>query len=189
MSARLVTNEQRRDVPVLGPNFDSLTPSGAGYDGRQIQNAPVIQLDKHRQHAATLSRSSPIERELAAANQALRTILAAHRDRLDPDMIDRIYARLSVLLDANEREEGDELPNLESFRRMILFLSENRSLRRPSIFVNRFGLFNASWRPEKRKLASLVFQPRNDVTWLIFLPREDDSEDTKEVAGRSPRIS
>ena len=183
MTARLATAEQLRGVPFLGLHAHSLTRS-VGKDGEQLTNAAVLHLEEFRQRPATSFARLSRDPTLADIGQTLETILAAYRAQLPSDTLDKIHARLSVILNPDERETSDALPNVKSFRRMVQFLAGHRKLRTPSVFVNRYGLFNASWRPEKRRLASLVFQPGDDVSWLIFLPRADDPNDTKEAAGR-----
>ena len=79
------------------------------------------------------------------------------------------------------------MPNPESFRRLLSFLEAHRELRHPSIFLNRYGLFAASWRPEKRKLASLVFHADDIVNWLVYFPWKGNERDVIESTGRAPR--
>ena len=67
---------------------------------------------------------------------------------------------------------------------MLNFFAENHRLIVPSVFLNRLGLFSASWRPAKNKLASLVFQPEGDVSWLVFVPSGPVPDEIEEAAGR-----
>ena len=103
-------------------------------------------------------------------------------------MCDQIQKGTSVLINSAEWNFEDELPSPESFRRLLSFLEVNSVLRYPSIFLNRYGLFTAPWRPEKRKLASLVFHADDSVNWLVFSPRVDDETDVIETAGRTSLI-
>lgn len=167
----------------------SLTPRGVSDESEKLRQAEeaslfyYISLPASRLH---LHEGDDHKAILRVARQELRDMLSVSRNRLTESTREQIQQRVDVLLDPIEWDLEDSLPNTESFRRLLSFLSDNTNLRYPSIFLNRYGLFTASWRPEKRKLASLVFHSNGCVNWLVFLPREDDESEVIESAGRAP---
>ncbi len=170
------------------PGFESLTPRGWSDESEKLRDAEVVSFNDYYGVPASrlhLHESDDHRSVLRVAVQDLNNILAVVRNRLPENMCDQIQKRISVLINPAEWDIEDELPSSESFRRLLLFLAEHNDLRYPSIFLNRYGLFTASWRPEKRKLASLVFHADNSVNWLVFSPREDDETDVIETAGRT----
>ena len=185
MSAHLATVDQLSDYPRVG----SLTPRGWSQESGAIRTAEsdmlrdYLDVPASRFHLHSDDECGPI---LRLAVEELSSILDAFRDRIPQQTAKLIRNRIEVLLDSAEWEMEDELPNPESFRRMLSFLASNKNLRSPSIFLNRYGLFTASWRPESRKLTSIVFQSDDMVNWLVFSPREDDDQDIVENAGRAP---
>ena len=170
------------------PGFESLTPRGWSDESEKLRDAEFESFNDYYEVPASrlhLHESDDHRSVLRVAVQDLNNILAVFRNRLPEDMCDQIRKRISVLIDSAEWVIEDELPSPESFRRLLSFLEVHSVLRYPSIFLNRYGLFTASWRPEKRKLASLVFHADNSVNWLVFSPREDDETDVIETAGRA----
>ena len=150
------------------PDFESLTPRGWSDESEKLRDAEVLSSrDSYSVPASRLHlhESDDHRHVLRAAVQDLNDILAVFRNRLPKNMCDQIRKRISVLIDPAEWDIEDELPSPESFRKLLSFLEVHSVLRYPSIFLNRYGLFTASWRPEKRKLASLVFHADNSVNW------------------------
>ncbi len=184
MRASLATTDQLYRYQ----GFELLTPRGWSDESKKLQDAAVVSLSDFLILPASrlhLHESDDRRPALRVAVQDLNDILVVFRNRLPENMCDQIRKRTSVLIDPAEWDFEDELPSPESFRRLLSFLEANSVLRYPSIFLNRYGLFTASWRPEKRKLASLVFHADNSVNWLVFSPREDDETDMIETAGRT----
>ena len=168
--------------------FESLTPRGWSDESEKLRDAEIESFSDYYGVPASrlhLHESDDHGAVLRTAVQDLNDILAVFRNRLPENIRVRIRKRISVLIDSAEWDIEDELPSPESFRRLLSFLASHSVLRYPSIFLNRYGLFTASWRPEKRKLASLVFHADNSVNWLVFSPREDDETDVIETAGRA----
>ena len=184
MRAHFATADQFYDFP----GVKSRTARGWSDESRKLRGAEVLSIsDFYDLPASRLRLYENNERlsEMLDAAQDLKNILAVFRTRLSENMCDQIGKRISVLIDATEWDIKDEAPNPESFRMLLSFLAVQSRLLFPSIFLNRYGLFTASWRPEKRKLASLVFHTDDRVNWLVFSPREDDETETNETAGRS----
>lgn len=184
MRAYLATADQLYDYP----GFESLTPRGWSDESEKLRDAEVVWTrDFYAMPASRLHlhESDDHRSVLRVAVQDLNNILAVFRNRLPENMCDQIRKRISVLIDPAEWDIEDELPSPESFRRLLSFLAVHSNLRYPSIFLNRCGLFTASWRPEKRKLASLVFHANDNVNWLVFSPRKDDETDVIETVGRT----
>jgi hypothetical protein len=166
----------------------SLTPGGWSRESEELGKSLEQLCQEYQGLPATrfglrdcLSAPSAIE----LRRQELSNIFAAYFGLVPIDIWETIGKRLSMLLDPDEWDDEDELPSAESFRRMLSFLSAHGELRCPTIFLNRQGLFSISWRPEKRKLCSLVFHPDNHVSWLVFRPHPDDEQDVIEAAGRA----
>ena len=184
MRASLATGDQLYGYQ----GFESLTPRGWSDESEKLRDAEIESFSDYYGVPASrlnLHESDDLGAVLRTALQDLNDILAVFRNRLPDNICDRIRKRISVLIDSAEWDIEDELPSPESFRRLLSFLAVHSVLRYPSIFLNRYGLFTASWRPEKRKLASLVFHADNSVNWLVFSPREDDETDVIETAGRA----
>ena len=185
MRAYLATAGQLYDYP----GFESLTPQGWSDESEKLRDAEFESFSDYYEVPASrlhLHESHDHRFVLRVAVQDLNNILAVFRNRLPENMCDQIRKRIGVLIDPAEWDIEDERPSPESFRRLLSFLAEHSDLRYPSIFLNRYGLFTASWRPEKRKLVSLVFHAGDIVNWLVFSPREDDETDVIETAGRAP---
>ena len=184
MRASLATADQLHRYQ----GFESLTPRGWSDESNKLRDAEIVSLSDFFTLPASrlhLHESDDHRSVLRAAGQDLNDILAVFRDRLPEYMCDQIQKRISVLIDPAEWDIEDEMPSPGSFRRLLSFLAVHSVLRYPSIFLNRYGLFTASWRPEKRKLASIVFHADDSVNWLVFSPREDDEIDVIETAGRA----
>ncbi len=185
MSAYPATVDQLDDYR----NFESLTPPGWSRESKKLRDAEDVSKDDYFGLPASrphLHQFDDHRSVLRIAEQDLRNIIAVFRIRLPQDIHDRIGMRISVLIDPAEWDIEDEPPNPESFRRLLAFIAAHSELRYPSIFLNRYGLFSASWRPENRSLASLVFHPDNSVNWLVFSPRKDNETDVIKTAGRAP---
>lgn len=129
--------------------------------------------------------NSAIERSsLRQYEAALRVNLALHKARLRKDVYEVIRDRIPVLLDPDDWETSDAWPNMASFNRMLDFLARHREYRAPSLFLNRLGYFDASWRPGKDALVSIIFRPDGYANWLVFVPSEDKADIAEEAAGR-----
>ncbi len=169
--------------------WQSLTPPGWSHESIQLQGARRVSLEEYYALPASRHRQSASEDqnfELQAATEDLHNLLLVHLDLLPRDVGQGIARRIDALTDPDNWDSEDQLPNAESFRRLLVFLADHHELRKPSIFLNRYGLFTASWRPDRRHLASLVFHADNNVNWLVFTPRSDDEIDVVEAAGRAP---
>lgn len=167
----------------------SLTPPGLSQESSKIQDAKMVWLKGY--YALPASRHRRFDnrsRRLALqdATEDLYNVLVVYWPSLSSDVRERIAERIETLTDPTDWDAEDELPNAESFRRLLVFLASHHEFRNPSIFLNRYGHFTASWRPERRQLASLVFHADNNVNWLVFTPRPDNDDDVIEAAGRSP---
>ena len=188
MTARPATVEQL--LAALGPSHRSptLTPRGHSAESEKLYAAgrdsieDYVALPVSRLHFHSWDDQSEI---LRIAEKDLHSMLAAFRGRLPADFFLRIRQRLPILLSSDDWEDGDELPNPESFRGMLKFLANHSRLRTPSIFLNRQGLFTCAWRPAREKLTSMAFHPDGGVSWMIFVPKADSEGGTDEVAGRS----
>ena len=115
---------------------------------------------------------------------ALRAELAAHKVRLRYDVYEVIQDRIPVLLDPDDWETSDTWPNMTSFNRMLGYLGAHPEYRAPSVFLTRLGYFDASWRPAKDALVSIIFRPDGHANWLVFVPSEDKTDMAEEAAGR-----
>jgi hypothetical protein len=185
MSAHPATVEQ------LGDYFGEalLTPRGWSDESKQLAKAEVVSLGDFFDVPASrihLHAGDDHQSVLRIVGQDLRNVLAMFRGRLSDDMYHRIHRRVATLINPAEWDTEDELPNIESFWQLVGFLATHKGLRVPSIFLNRYGLFTASWRPERRKLTSLVFHPDGMINWLVFSPTKVDDDETIEIAGRAP---
>ena len=171
------------------PDFGSLTPRGWSDESEKLRDAETVSLTDFFGVPASrlhLLEGGDYRSVLREAGRELSNILSVFRNRLPEGVADQIGRRIGVLIDSAEWDIEDELPIPESFRRLLSFLAAHRELRHPSIFLDRHGLFTASWRPEKRKLASLAFRMDGTVNWLVFLPQKGDETGVIESKGRAP---
>ena len=127
----------------------------------------------------------PLVIQLQVAKACLRAALESFDNHLPQDTCQKIDQRLSILLDPDEWEEDNHLPEIRSFVLMIKFLSEHPEFRPPSMFLTQHGFFDASWRRSANELVALEFHPDQKIGWLIFNPDPHDPEDSEEAAGRA----
>lgn len=165
--------------------FPPVTQGGESRESQTLMTAERAAY-QHWYLPATRGIRYRLSERLLGVKNELCSILEVNRTALVADTYERLLKRLDAIIDPEDWDQDDELPSIQSFKKLIVFLENNPEFRYPSVFINSRGLFTASWRPEKRRLASLVFQPSNDVNWLVFLPRKDDPEDVIEIAGRVP---
>ena len=106
---------------------------------------------------------------LLARHQLLRA-LTAFRTQLPRDTYETIRRRVQMIVDPEEWEESDKLPDADSFDLMLRFLTSNRRLQAPRVFLSPRGLFTASWRAARDQLTTLEFCPDGTIRWLVFSP-------------------
>lgn len=181
MTVRLATYDD------IGPVFGWGEPPTPGYSSesdrlREVSKQSIAAFFSTEVTELNLLGADPDAR-LRLSEMVLRGALQAYRSLLPIVMYDRIENRIATLHDPDEWGDQDLLPDTQSFVSMLKFLCQNRSLKIPSISINRHGFFSASWRPSRTKLASLVFQPNGHVSWLVFVPQRNDDEDAEEAAG------
>lgn len=122
---------------------------------------------------------------LTEIDHTCQTLLSAFKHELSHQTFDRLMKRLTVLFDKEEWDKGKELPNIESFLKLITFLASYRNFSCPSIFLTQRGFFEASWRKDVDKLVTLEFQPSALVRWLVFAPARTYSQLKEAAAGET----
>ena len=106
---------------------------------------------------------------LLAGRQLLRA-LTAFRTQLPRDTYETIRQRVRIIVDPEEWEESDKLPDANSFDLMLRFLTSHGQLQAPRVFLSPRGLFTASWRAARDQLTTLEFCPDGTIRWLVFAP-------------------
>lgn len=183
MTAQLAVAGLRENL-----GFISLTPRGWSPESDKLHDAEILSREEFRGVKAsdnTDEETDDFQTELRISEQDLLDILTVYRTRISDEVRQQIQKRVNVLIDPDDWDAEDRLPNPESFRRLMSFLAAHRELRQPSLFLNRYGLFTASWRPSKRELTSLVFHADDDVNWLVYSPRKGSRTEVDEAAGRN----
>jgi hypothetical protein len=152
------------------------TPNGYGFDSLLVTEAWTKNLDSFM--------NLPISKDRLRLERSFYEILKRYHNMLTTDMSDKIERRIKILLDSIEPEEDVDAPDIDSFEALVDFVSSNPRLKMPSIFLDPAGKFDASWRQAADKLVSLRFQNGKEISWLLFVPWEEDEEGTSEATGR-----
>ncbi len=105
--------------------------------------------------------------------------------RLSANTCERLQRRMLVLLDPTDWDNDDKLPDVESFRATLEFLSTNKNLHVPTLSLNRNGHFTLAWRPARDKLLSLIFEPNHEVSWLVYTPNAKMPDGIDDTAGQT----
>lgn len=117
---------------------------------------------------------------------ALRIIVDLMTPRTKSDVCERIKTRLETLLDPDEWQRGEAMPDLKSFYMMLAFLAQHPEFLPPRVAISRRGNFDISWRAGRDKLVSLEFEPNGMVDWLVFAPPRRGGWETERAAGETP---
>ena len=110
-----------------------------------------------------------------------RTLVIKTAPRLRGDVFIRLLDRFHDLLDPDEWEPGEPMPNLSSLNMMLHFLADNTGLATPMVGLLRSGHFELSWLAAPDKLTVLEFRDDGAVDWLVFAPARP-GQATKERA-------
>jgi len=113
-------------------------------------------------------------------------ILFRFKTHLPDDTFSAIANRLPILLDAEEWEEGDKLPDKSSFTKMIAHLTRHPEFKPPRIVLTREGYFMISWRTAEDKLVSMEFRSGDMVRWLVFAPPKSPHQQKRWGTGEDP---
>ena len=122
---------------------------------------------------------------LAETTILLPTILSAYEHKLEEEVHKRLGDLLPILLDKDEYEEGDMVPDTRSFRGTLDFLADHPELDVPRLNLSRRGYFRLSWRKAENKLTTLAFRPDSMIDWLVFAPPARGSRLPQRAAGES----
>ena len=115
----------------------------------------------------------------------LPTILSTYEHKLEAEVHKRLGDLLPILLDKDEYEEGDKVPDASSFHGTLDFLADHPELDVPRLNLSRRGYFRLSWRKVENKLTTLEFRPDGMIDWLVFAPPARGSRLPQRAAGES----
>jgi len=115
----------------------------------------------------------------------LQNFLSLYESKLEADVYGRFSRLLPILLDPDEYDEEDKLPDPTSFRSMLDFLVEHPYLDVPRLNVSRQGHFKLSWRKSENELTTLEYRPDRMIDWLVFAPPARGSRSPQRAAGES----
>lgn len=117
--------------------------------------------------------------------EKLDALLKFNKERLPSNTYERFLQRLRVLFDPADWDNNDKFPNIESFLATLDFLSNNKNLHMPTLSLNRNGHFILAWRPARDKLLSLIFEPNDEVSWLVYFPNPKKTDGIDDTAGQT----
>ena len=115
----------------------------------------------------------------------LQMILSIYEHKLKADVYKRLNHLLPILLNPDEYEEGDKLPDPFSFRSMLDLLVAHPEFDVPRINLSRRGYLRLSWRKAENKLTTLECRPDGMIDWLWFAPPARGSRLPQRAAGES----
>ena len=91
--------------------------------------------------------------------------------------LDAIADRLSYLHALVEDDENEPSINLDSLRKLALFLLSERRLKKPQIATNPDGLVQVEWSVGERGILAMVFLPSGLIRFAaISAPAQRDAE-------------
>lgn len=114
--------------------------------------------------------------KLIFVKRKLLHALAEFKEHLPADTYSVILVRLGTILDPDEWNLRDELPDAGSFDQMLFFLARHKELCTPRVFLSPKGFFVASWRAARNQLTTLEFYPDRKIRWLVFAPPLPDEQ-------------
>ncbi len=122
---------------------------------------------------------------LAETAVLLPKILSTYEHKLEAEVHKRLGDLLPILLNKDEYEEGDKVPDASSFHGTLDFLADHPELDVPRLNLSRRGYFRLSWRKAEDKLTTLAFRPDSMIDWLVFAPPVRGVELPQRAAGES----
>ena len=127
--------------------------------------------------------------DLSLVQLKLFLLFGSFVGKLPSDTYETIHHRLTSLLNPENWEISDTLPNAISFTKLLQFLSDFEHLREPRIALARNGNFVLSWRAAQDQLVTLEFLPSDVVRWLVFAPPPAGSTVKQRATGQSSRTT
>ena len=115
-----------------------------------------------------------------------RDLLNKFAPRLQRDVYETLQGRLQILLDPDEWNAGETLPNSQSYHAMLSFLRQHPEFQAPFVALLRTGHFEVSWRAASDELTVLEFRSDGMVDWLVFAPAGPGTRQKERAAGTSP---
>ncbi len=86
-----------------------------------------------------------------------------------------LLQRLSELKYLSDLEEGEEISS-DSLKSMLLFLFSVKSLKKPVITLNDMGIFQTSWKKDRKNLLTTSFIENWSLNYVLFRPSHHTSE-------------
>jgi hypothetical protein len=117
----------------------------------------------------------PLTGAFSTVDESLSRDAKAEADRaleqLSGDLGKLVSSRLHQLIDlALEEGSPASLPSAQSFRALVDFFVQNRTLRKPGLTLDDEGLVWAEWRKSPDCLVALRFLADGTIRWVIISP-------------------
>ncbi|WP_207681378.1 hypothetical protein [Desulfonema magnum] len=86
-----------------------------------------------------------------------------------------LFQRLAELQERCDPEENEEI-SLGSLKSMLLFLFSVKNLKKPVITLNDMGIFQTSWKKDRKNLLTTSFIDNWSLNYVIFRPSRHTPE-------------
>ncbi len=137
--------------------------------------------------AAMLSQTAPrtLEEGLFDIRAELKIITSKFgASHIDPVLRSQLFVQIDWLLRSEEWEQGDNLPNVESFKTLIRFILNSSASSSPSLGLSDAGNLLASWINGTNKLVLECFS-NGGFKWLVSCVFDGKME---RAAGEAPSL-
>ncbi|MSP43864.1 MAG: hypothetical protein EXR08_10980 [Alphaproteobacteria bacterium] len=168
---------------ILKPNKLSMAYSSFAVGNSQTKDIVVSASEEALTHRPHEVRT--LEESLFDNRAALKIITSKlGTSHIDPSLRSQLFFQIDWLLKSEEWEEGDNLPNEQSFKTLIKFILNSSPLESPSLGLSESGNLLALWINGVNKLNLECF-PNDHFKWLVSCVFEGKKE---RAAGESPSL-
>nr|WP_299503202.1 hypothetical protein [uncultured Rhizobium sp.] len=128
---------------------------------------------------STLSGEADLEIALKGSRTSFKVLVSRVSMHLGVSWLEKLFAQIDSLLDVDEWDASDPVPNTETARTFIRLLLAMKVSRRPGLGVSNSGNIVAAWTAGPNRL-TVECLPNDRVRWV--LARVTDGE-TERAAG------
>ncbi len=120
--------------------------------------------------------------EISKINRAAKALLTEYAILLRPVIRTGLIAQTNVICDADDWDDEDLLPSLDSYRCMLKGLIELAPMSRPNLSVSDNGNIIAGWFSDSARTV-FEFLPNERISWVIS---RTESEENNRAVGVEP---